>query len=313
MFDGATAAPVWERSLGSPVDAAPTAADVDSDGKWEILVATRAGRLHALRAATGADVPRTPWALGGSIAAPVVAVSVPRWGDRVVLAVAAGRAGSGGLILLDPLERCADVAFVGEGATSAVLAGDLTGSGAGGFVDLVLSTEAGSVLAFETDLPAGAWGASGRAVSEALPTGARMQHQGSLGGVSITEESRAPRDVSSRSIRVEADVARGGGAPYRVTVALEEVPRSLLPKETLTTSGGGVETRLDAPGRVAVDLPVPLRGPVSGTVVVRVVDGAGHVWEDRFSLSFHSHFPRMLRWLLAGPLLLFGVLVGLGV
>ena len=47
-------------------------------------------------------------------------------------------------------------------------------------------------------------------------------------------------------------------------------------------------------------LPCP-RTRTTATVHLRMRDGQGQVFEDAFALSFHVHFHRLLKWLVAAP------------
>jgi hypothetical protein len=63
------------------------------------------------------------------------------------------------------------------------------------------------------------------------------------------------------------------------------------------------------PGKQRMMLPtVPVR--TTGTVVVEMVDKNGLYFSDEFSLTFHMHYYKLLKWLLLLPMLgMFGVLV----
>lgn len=59
------------------------------------------------------------------------------------------------------------------------------------------------------------------------------------------------------------------------------------------------------PHRPSLDLHSQSR--VSGGVIVTLEDRHSNVFTDEFTLSFHIHFYRLFKWMLAGP-----VLLGLG-
>jgi len=63
------------------------------------------------------------------------------------------------------------------------------------------------------------------------------------------------------------------------------------------------------PGKQRIKLPtVPVR--TTGTVLVEMVDKNGLYFSDEFSLTFHMHYYKLLKWLLILPMLgMFGVLV----
>ena len=49
-----------------------------------------------------------------------------------------------------------------------------------------------------------------------------------------------------------------------------------------------------------MQLPCP-RTRTTATVHLRMRDGQGQVFEDSFALSFHLHYHRLLKWLVAAP------------
>ncbi len=57
--------------------------------------------------------------------------------------------------------------------------------------------------------------------------------------------------------------------------------------------------RAEARARRA-QLPCP-RTRTTATVHLRMRDGQGQVFEDTFALSFHVHYGRLLKWLVAAP------------
>jgi hypothetical protein len=63
------------------------------------------------------------------------------------------------------------------------------------------------------------------------------------------------------------------------------------------------------PGKHRIKLPtVGVR--TTGTVLVEMVDKNGLYFSDEFSLTFHMHYYKLLKWLLVLPMLgMFGVLV----
>lgn len=68
----------------------------------------------------------------------------------------------------------------------------------------------------------------------------------------------------------------------------------------------------DRPGKQRIKLPtVPVR--TTGTVIVEMVDKNGLHFSDEFSLTFHMHYYKLLKWLTVLPMLgMFAILVILG-
>lgn len=65
----------------------------------------------------------------------------------------------------------------------------------------------------------------------------------------------------------------------------------------------------DHPGKYRIKLPtVAVR--TTGTVLVEMTDKNGIYFSDEFSLTFHMHYYKLLKWLLVFPMLgMFGILV----
>ena len=65
----------------------------------------------------------------------------------------------------------------------------------------------------------------------------------------------------------------------------------------------------DQPGKHRIKLPtVAVR--TTGTVLVEMTDKNGIYFSDEFSLTFHMHYYKLLKWLLVLPMLgMFGILV----
>jgi hypothetical protein len=94
------------------------------------------------------------------------------------------------------------------------------------------------------------------------------------------------------------NASRGG--PYNVTVLLRGVGVAEM------NSGAqpviGVADAFATPGPRAVEIPCP-RTRTTATVRIDVVDGSGLHYRDEFALSFHVHFHKLLKYLVALPVL----------
>ena len=64
----------------------------------------------------------------------------------------------------------------------------------------------------------------------------------------------------------------------------------------------GIMDTFSAPGTYTLDVPCP-RTRSTATVRIEMTDSHGIKLVDSFSLSFHMHFHRLLKWLVALPLL----------
>ncbi|KAK3244612.1 hypothetical protein CYMTET_45780, partial [Cymbomonas tetramitiformis] len=143
-------------------------------------------------------------------------------------------------------------------------------------------------------------------------------------GVAATEMSRARRDIGGDYFTVAFDVvdnrpkalapamtADGGAglvrAPYTVQVQLRTSCIGCQKNGFAVTS-----VMVQQPGTYSVRLPCPAQRTV-GTVSLEMKDGRNFFFSDTFTVSFHMHVYRLLKWLLALPFLLMSLaLVNLG-
>lgn len=63
----------------------------------------------------------------------------------------------------------------------------------------------------------------------------------------------------------------------------------------------GVADTLTQPGTVTLEIPCP-RTRSTATIRVEMTDAHGLTLFDEFSLSFHLHFHKLLKWLVALPM-----------
>ncbi|KAK8563853.1 hypothetical protein V6N12_035989 [Hibiscus sabdariffa] len=128
-------------------------------------------------------------------------------------------------------------------------------------------------------------------------------------GVYVTHSSRAYRDEEGKSFWVEIEIVdkhrhpSGFQAPYNVTTTLL-VPGNFQGEKRMTR-----RQIFERPGKYRIQLPtVGVR--TTGTVMVEMVDRNGLYFSDDFSLTFHMYYYKLLKWLLVIPMLgMFGVLV----
>ena len=64
----------------------------------------------------------------------------------------------------------------------------------------------------------------------------------------------------------------------------------------------GVMDTFTAPGTYTLEVPCP-RTRSTATIRLEMTDAHGIMLTDSFSLSFHMHFHKLLKWLVAAPLL----------
>lgn len=204
---------VWERHLASMVTQAPTVGDIDGDGALELAIGTGSGRIVVLRAADGSPMESfAPVMAHGKIMAPLSIVKLrdDARGQHII-----APAFDGVLYIVDA-SGCVDTIDVGETSYGMVLADDLDGNG---FLDLLMVTMNGNVLAFDT-----------RATYQPLKTLTAQVHgpnnfvarYGTV-GVYASKASRTRHDVRGQQFAVQftiidtrAPVAPGGRAPAAV-------------------------------------------------------------------------------------------------
>ncbi|GBF89817.1 hypothetical protein Rsub_02521 [Raphidocelis subcapitata] len=281
---------LWERHLKSMVSQGAAAADLDGDGRLELVVATADGRVHALRGHDGTPIPNFPFRTGGRIQAPPVVLSLhappPPGRAPPTHQHAAVMSFDGALYLIDGVTGCAHTVDIGEASYSAVLADDVDGSGT---LDLIVSTMNGNA----SNGQVARWG---------------------YFGAFATPASRAPRDVAGQSLRVSIEVldrrasltpsgaplnaSRGG--PYNVTVLLRGVGVGEMNAGPAPVIG--VADALPNGGPHVLEIPCP-RTRTTATVRVEVTDENRLSYVDEFPLSFNVHFHKLLKYLVALPLL----------
>ncbi|KAK4478488.1 hypothetical protein RD792_013964 [Penstemon davidsonii] len=134
-------------------------------------------------------------------------------------------------------------------------------------------------------------------------------HRYNRQGIYVTPSSRAFRDEEGKNFWVEVEIVdryrvpSGSQAPYNVTVSLL-VPGNYQGERTIKRN-----QIFDRPGTHRIKLPT-VGARTAGTVLVEMVDKNGLYFSDDFSLTFHLYYYKLLKWLLVLPMLgMFGILV----
>lgn len=70
----------------------------------------------------------------------------------------------------------------------------------------------------------------------------------------------------------------------------------------------GMSDTFHAPGKYTLEIPCP-RSRSTATIHLEMTDVNGITYVDTFAQSFHMHFYRLLKWMIAGPLLAMGLFV----
>ncbi|KAK7286883.1 hypothetical protein RJT34_22209 [Clitoria ternatea] len=293
---------IWEKHLKSLIPKGPTVGDVDGDGHTELIVPTLSGKIHVLDGRDGSSVGRYPYQTHGRIMNQVLLVDLSKHKEKKKGLTIVTTSFDGYLYLIDGPTGCADAVDIGETSYSMVLADNVDG---GDDLDLIVTTMNGNVFCFSTPSPhhpLKTW---------RLPNQGRnnVANRHNREGIYVTHPSRAFRDEEGKNFWVEIEIVdnyrypSGNQGPYRVTTSLL-VPGNYQGERTIIQNN-----TYDQPGKYRIKLPtVSVR--TTGTVLVEMVDRNGLYFSDDFSLTFHLHYYKLLKWLLVLPMLgMFGVLV----
>ena len=115
--------------------------------------------------------------------------------------------------------------------------------------------------------------------------------------------------IKDKLLANSADLAaklKGLNAPYTVTMKLKGV--GIDDMNTGKNPVVGVSNTFDAPGVYTLEIPCP-RSRTTGTVEVSMTDKFGKKYTDSFSVSFHMSYYRILKWLIALPVIAMSVVV----
>ncbi|KAM3340450.1 protein DEFECTIVE IN EXINE FORMATION 1 isoform X1 [Capsicum galapagoense] len=293
---------IWEKHLKSLVPQGPVIGDVDGDGRTDVVVPTLSGNIYVLNGKDGSFVRPYPYRTHGRVMNRALLVDLSKRGEKKKGLTIVAMSFDGYLYLIDGPTSCADVVDIGETSYSMVLADNVDG---GNDLDLIVTTMNGNVFCFSTPSPhhpLKAWRSPNQGRNNAAYCHDRE-------GIYATPSSRAFRDEEGKSFWVEIEIVdkyrypSGSQAPYNVTVSLL-VPGNYQGERTIKQN-----KIFDRPGKHRIMLPtVSVR--TAGTVLLEMVDKNGLYFSDDFSLTFHMHYYKLLKWILVLPMLgMFGVLV----
>uniref|UniRef100_A0A1D1ZA04 Lambda-carrageenase n=1 Tax=Anthurium amnicola TaxID=1678845 RepID=A0A1D1ZA04_9ARAE len=293
---------VWEKHVKSLIPQGPTVGDVDGDGHTDIVVPTISGNIYVLSGKDGSHVRPFPYRTHGRVMSQVLLLDLSKHEEKQKSLTLVTTSFDGYLYLIDGKTGCADVVDIGETSYSMVLADNVDG---GDDLDLIVTTMNGNVFCFSTPSPhhpLKAWRSSNQGRNNFAT---RYNRE----GIYISHSSRAFRDEEGKHFWVEMEiidnyrVPSGFQGPYNVTTTLL-VPGNYQGERRIMNS-----QIFNRPGKQRVKLPtVPVR--TTGTVLVEMVDKNGIYFSDEFSLTFHMHYYKLLKWLLVLPMLgMFGMLV----
>ncbi|XP_076944158.1 protein DEFECTIVE IN EXINE FORMATION 1-like [Bidens hawaiensis] len=293
---------IWEAHLKSLISQGATVGDVDGDGHTDVVVPTISGNIYVLSGKDGSFVRPYPYRTHGRVMNQVLLVDLSKRREKKKGLTIVTTSFDGYLYLIDGPTSCADVVDIGETSYSMVLADNVDG---GDDLDLIVTTMNGNVFCFSTPAPhhpLKAWRSHNQGRNNVA---ARVDRE----GVYVTPSSRTFRDEEGKHFWVDIEIVdkhrvpSGYQAPYNVTTSLL-VPGNYQGERTIKSS-----QIYDKPGKYRIKLPtVGVR--TTGTVVVEMTDKNGLYFSDEFSLTFHLHYYKLLKWLLVLPMIgMFAVLV----
>ncbi|XP_020272976.1 protein DEFECTIVE IN EXINE FORMATION 1 [Asparagus officinalis] len=293
---------IWEVHLKSLIPQGPTVGDVNGDGYTDVVVPTVSGNIYVLSGKDGSFVRPFPYRTRGRLMSPVLLADLSKRDEKLKGLTLVTTAFDGYLYLIDGSTGCTDVVDIGETSYTMVLADNVDG---GDDLDLIVTTMNGNVFCFSTPSPhhpLKEWRSSNQGRNNAA---SRYNRE----GIYISHGSRAFRDEEGKHFWVELEIIdkyrfpSGHQGPYNVTTTLL-VPGNYQGERRIV-----VNNVYNQPGKQRIKLPtVPVR--TTGTVLVEMVDKNGLYFSDEFSLTFHMHYYKLLKWLLFLPMLgMFGVLV----
>ncbi|XP_071723055.1 protein DEFECTIVE IN EXINE FORMATION 1 [Rutidosis leptorrhynchoides] len=293
---------IWETHLKSLVPQGASVGDVDGDGHTDVVVPTISGNIYVLSGKDGSFVRPYPYRTHGRVMNQVLLVDLSKRKEKKKGLTIVTTSFDGYLYLIDGPTSCADVVDIGETSYSMVLADNVDG---GDDLDLIVTTMNGNVFCFSTPAahhPLKAWRSHNQGRNNIA---ARIDRE----GIYVTPSSRTFRDEEGKNFWVEIEIVdkhrvpSGSQGPYNVTTSLL-VPGNYQGERTIKSS-----QMYDKPGKYRMKLPtVGVR--TTGTVIVEMTDKNGLHFSDEFSLTFHLHYYKLLKWLLVLPMLgMFAVLV----
>uniref|UniRef100_J3LUC1 DEX1 C-terminal domain-containing protein n=2 Tax=Oryza brachyantha TaxID=4533 RepID=J3LUC1_ORYBR len=293
---------IWEVHLKSLIPQRPTVGDVNGDGHTDVVVPTVSGKIYVLSGKDGSAIHPFPYRTYGRIMSPVLLLDMSKRDEKSKGLTLATTSFDGYLYLIEGSSGCADVVDIGETSYTMVLADNVDG---GDDLDLVVTTMNGNVFCFSTPSPhhpLKEWRSSSQGRNNAA-------YRYSREGIYVKHGSRTFRDEEGKHFWVEFEiidkyrVPSGNQAPYNVTVTLL-VPGNYQGERRIV-----VNAIYNEPGKQRMKLPtVPVR--TTGTVLVEMVDKNGFYFSDEFSITFHMHYYKLLKWLVLLPMLgMFSVLV----
>ena len=285
---------VWHARCSGAASQAVSVADINQDGVLDVLVGTSSGQLWAYRGDTGQVLPNFPFKTDGRIIAPLT-VLTPADHSATSLPLIVFPSFDGRLYIVDAA-GCSETIDVGERSYAAVLADSVLGTP---YLDLLLATMSGNIYLLHTDIPF-------------HPLLARTSHTHALTepmdyhAVHWSELTRSTTHHRGRTLwltfrivdrraKVVKPKLEGGvvTAKYNVSILLD---RHVLYSHWHYRAGE-YRVSVTAPSGVGV-----------GMLRVRMVNEHRQRFEDQVRVVVNGQWYRLVKWMLAMPMLAMAVL-----
>ncbi|KAL4443840.1 hypothetical protein ABPG75_011577 [Micractinium tetrahymenae] len=334
---------VWETHLESQIHQNAVFGDVDGDGQLEAVVATFSGEVHVLRAATGQPMEPFPFRVFDKVlGAPLLTkLDDPKTAGLQIVVTAF----DGFLYVIDST-GCADSLDLGESSYAQVLADDLDGNGrldllvatTNGNLYAIATAAKYHPLKTWTQQTMGGGSFTARWGWEGVYVTTESRKPRDVRGLQlplrfkVVDERPAVRGAEARHLSKEDEAAYGGKeadeledgggggggkgsggkrraapagrGPYKVSIQLTGVGQKEMNAGEHPVIG--MADVINGTGAYTMEIPCP-RSRSTATIRVEMRDETRLLFVDEFSLSFHIHFYRLLKWLIAGPFIAAGV------
>ncbi|PRP84827.1 hypothetical protein PROFUN_07481 [Planoprotostelium fungivorum] len=284
---------LWESRISGYPSEAPTVGDIDGDGVLDVVVATVEGHIWALRGDNGKPLPRFPMKFPGRLISQVLLIDLSEkphtYSSGLHLVTLAQ---DGNLYIIHGRTSCVYTLDLGESSRCMVLAEDITGNGK---MDLVVTTRSGRVYLLSTTAPyhpLKPWvsynqGRNGYTARE------------NLQGIFVRGQNRDTRDISRESFSVQFEIVDKRPKHLRPPVYRVKIlyGNHLLFKREYKSAGFYTEVMTSPLERM------------STMIYIEMTNEYGQAFFDSFSVTFHKHFYRIIKYALVVPMLVIGAFV----
>ncbi|CAM9105375.1 unnamed protein product, partial [Ectocarpus fasciculatus] len=289
---------LWDAKVSGVVTQTPTIGDIDGDGDLDVVVTATAADVNASAGKKSKSV-FSKLSEGGRRKKEAELLKHIRYradsgalGLHLIVA-----AGDGHIYVIDGAKGCAERIDIGEHVYSMPLVDDLSQDG---FLDVIVGTVNGQVLALETEIPyhpLNTWSAFPKYRGNGFTHG--------VSGISVpAHEKRMLRYADTRGnwLAVSFDIWDARGALYDPSV---ERHYEVTFSSGLNRRDHLLKKRYTSPGRYTVLLPV--QPPDSFLLIIGMTNEHGQYFEDSVTITLCTQFYVWIKYIVCAPVLLFSV------